>query len=446
MSDLKPQARLDYDLVMLGSTIALMIIGILFIYSSGVTSEGILVSNEYIKQIIWAGLGVGLLILLSFIDYAKLRDYAPYIYGIFIIILIYTRFFGRLVNGARSWVGIGEIGIQPSEFMKLATILFLARFLNDSKRNMRDIGRVLVSCLIVGIPMLLILIQPDFGTSLVFLPILLGMLFISGVRLSYIAYIALLIGLTGFFTVIPFWQQYILKRSIPFFQLFTEAPYSYLILIITSFLFAMALMGYLMTKKKYSNWLTSTFFWLSFYFSNLALSIGLSSVAGKVLKEYQIRRLIVFLDPSIDPRGSGWNIIQSMTAIGSGGFFGKGFLQGTQSHYRFLPQQSTDFIFSIISEEIGFWGCMLIFSLFFIILYRCLFIIKNVRDGFAVLLAAGMASMFFFHFIINVGMAMGIMPITGIPLFFLSYGGSSLWTALSGIGLMLSIYIRRFRQ
>ena len=156
-------------------------------------------------------------------------------------------------------------------------------------------------------------------------------------------------------------------------------------------------------------------------------------------------RLIVFMDPSIDPRGSGWNILQSITAIGSGGFLGKGFLQGTQSHYRYLPQQSTDFIFSIIAEEWGFIGAFIVFALFFVLLWRCVALLRSLRDRYAIYITAGVMGMLFFHFLINAGMAMGIMPITGIPLFFLSYGGSSLWTVLIAVGMLLGISARRYR-
>jgi len=154
-------------------------------------------------------------------------------------------------------------------------------------------------------------------------------------------------------------------------------------------------------------------------------------------------RLIVFLDPNVDPLGSGWNIIQSITAIGSGGPFGMGYLQGTQSHYRFLPQQSTDFIFSILSEEWGFLGGLVVFILYGTILARSLIIIKKTENNFGALVATGIAAMYFFHFMVNIGMVMGMMPITGIPLLFVSYGGSSLWTAMTASGLLMSINMRR---
>jgi rod shape determining protein RodA len=172
----------------------------------------------------------------------------------------------------------------------------------------------------------------------------------------------------------------------------------------------------------------------------------MSFVARKVLAEYQIMRLIVFLDPNVDPRGAGWNIIQSITAIGSGGLWGKGYLQGTQSHYNYLPQQSTDFIFSIFSEEWGFAGGILIFALFLLIVIRLLRIVRLSSDTFGSLIASGLAGMFIFHFIINVGMTMGIMPITGIPLPFMSYGGSSMLSGMGGIGLALSIFSRRHER
>jgi rod shape determining protein RodA len=175
------------------------------------------------------------------------------------------------------------------------------------------------------------------------------------------------------------------------------------------------------------------------------IGLGGAYAARRVLQEYQIMRLIVFMDPYVDPRGAGWNIIQSVTAVGSGGAFGKGFLQGTHSHYQYLPQQSTDFIFSILAEEWGFLGGVTIFALFILILGRGVYILAQAKDRFAASLAAGVVSMFFFHFVINVGMAIGVMPITGIPLFFLSYGGSSLWTGMMGVGVLMSIYTHRYK-
>jgi rod shape determining protein RodA len=196
--------------------------------------------------------------------------------------------------------------------------------------------------------------------------------------------------------------------------------------------------GWLSFKKKY-------YFWIAFVSLLVSGALLASTLAHKALKEYQIMRLIVFLNPSVDPRGSGWNILQSITAIGSGGILGKGFLQGTQSHYRYLPQQSTDFIFSIIAEEWGFIGGFSVFALYYILLRRCTNLLKTANDSYAINIVAGIMGMIFFHFMLNAGMVMGIMPITGIPLFFLSYGGSSLWVIMISVGLLLGISARRYR-
>jgi len=215
------------------------------------------------------------------------------------------------------------------------------------------------------------------------------------------------------------------------------------IIIITALFFifiaSVALFGYLKYKKKY-------FYWLVYTPSIVVISIVMSYVARSVLRNYQLMRLIVFLDPNVDPRGAGWNIIQSITAIGAGGLTGRGFLQGTQSHYRFLPEQSTDFIFSIYSEETGFIGGLVIFVLFLLICHRLFITMKTTTDPFAKYICAGLVGMFSFHFIVNIGMTMGIMPITGIPLLFMSYGGSSVLSSMICIGLVLSIFIRRYNR
>ena len=336
----------------------LMIIGILFIYSSGVTIAGDIVSNEYKKQIIWAIAALILLIASLLIDTNRISDYIPFLYGFFILLLIYTRMFGKVVNGARSWLSIiGDYGIQPSEFMKIVTVLFLARYLDRSSHETSSFKRFVVSFLIVALPMIFILMQPDFGTALVFLPIYLSMAYIGGINKRYLVYFILVGAITIILTVMPLWQGMVVSKPSLILSMLYEKPYVYYVLFIFLVSFLLALAGLRFSKKRYYYW--------SAYIALIFISGLVASLVGqKTLKEYQVMRLVVFLDPSIDPLGSGWNILQSITAIGSGGFSGKGFLQGTQSHYRYLPQQSTDFIFSIISEELGFLGGIFIFSLF----------------------------------------------------------------------------------
>jgi rod shape determining protein RodA len=428
---------LEIDYFLLLSTVVLSIFGILFIYSSAVTSSGVLVSQEYIRQIIWSTAGFTIALVLAMIDYRRIRNLAVYLYLGTLALLIYTCLFGKLVNGARAWIGVGSFGIQPSEFAKITTIILLARYLDSTRRSPTVFIRFVVSCAIVFIPMGIILIQPDFGTSLVFIPILLTMTFIAGVSLRYLLFLAATISITGVLAVLPLWQRYIMHNTIPALRFLTNSRFIVSTMIALGIIAAIALFGFLRYKKHY-------FFWILYGSMVVILSLGLSFGARRVLKDYQIMRLIVFLDPNVDPQGAGWNIIQSITAIGSGGLVGKGYLQGTQSHYRFLPQQSTDFIFSIFTEEWGFLGGLLVFFLFLLICLRLVRIIKTTTDPFGAYIAAGLAGVYIFHFLINVGMTMGIMPITGIPLLFMSYGGSSVLSAMTGIGLSLSIYVRRY--
>jgi rod shape determining protein RodA len=263
------------------------------------------------------------------------------------------------------------------------------------------------------------------------------MTFTAGVAFRYILFLIAVITLTGSLMVLPLWQSLILKNQALNMAFLNNAKFIGLAILALGAIGSIAVFGLLKYKKRY-------FFWIVYSAAVVVFSLGASFMSHKVLKDYQIMRLIVFLDPEVDPQGAGWNIIQSITAIGSGGLSGKGYLQGTQSHYRFLPQQSTDFIFSIFTEEWGFLGGLLVFSLFLLIILRLMRIVKTTADPFGAYICAGLAGMFIFHFLINVGMTMGIMPITGIPLLFMSYGGSSIISAMAGIGLALSIHVRRF--
>ncbi|MDR1072746.1 MAG: rod shape-determining protein RodA [Treponema sp.] len=424
------------DFLLLLAVGALTVTGIFFIYSSGISSTSEQTSDEYIKQIVWGSVGFGLIVVLAALDYKRFYNISLYLYAATLILLIYTFLFGKLVNGARAWLGFGSFGIQPSEFAKITTIVLLARHLDATKRKSSSFRRFFVACAIVFVPMGLILIQPDFGTSLVFIPILLVMTFIAGVRIRYVIFLTVWIALTGILMALPLWQTYIMKTSFSPIMLLLDVRFIAVVCAALAVIGGVALIGYLLYRK-------SCFFWIVYIITMVIFSFGASFAAHKVLKDYQIMRLIVFLDPEIDPQGAGWNIIQSTTAIGSGGLMGRGFLQGTQSHYRFLPQQSTDIIFSIFSEESGFVGGIIVFALFLVINLRLIRIMRLASNPFGVYITAGLSSVFAFHFLVNVGMAMGIMPITGIPLTFMSYGGSALLAAMIGIGLVESVYVRR---
>ncbi len=427
---------LAFDLVLFLAVSALVAVSVLFIFSSGVNAAGAVVSNEFIKQLIWAISGLALMVTFSFISYNTLRAFSPYIYAVTCVLLLLTLFLGREVNGAHSWLGIGELGIQPSEFSKIATILFLALYFTGIGNGIKELPRFLLGLLIIAAPMGLILLQPDMGTALVFIPIFIAMAYIAGAQVKHLMFILLFGALTIFFGAVPAMARRGGADAAPFFSLLADTGFFWIFTGASLLLAGLSFLGYRFLKQKY-------FYWLLYAFSVLSLSMLMSFPLSRMLQDYQIMRMLIFLNPELEAKGAGWNIIQSITAIGSGGFMGKGFLGGTQSHGGFLPQQSTDFIFSILAEEWGFLGGILVLAIYILILLRSLSIVWSSREDYATLIGTGILAMLFFHVLVNVGMAMGIMPVTGIPLMLLSYGGSSLWTAMIGIGIIMNISRRR---
>ena len=433
---MKPKFFQVFDYVLLFCVLSLVTIGILFIYSSGINSEGVNVSNEYVKQLVWAGVGLLLMIVIALLDFRRLDRYVPYLYGFLVLILIYTRIFGWKVNGARSWIGFGGFGIQPAEFCKVIFILFLAWYLERSQRE-DERRRFAVAAGILLVPLALILSQPDLGTASVYIPVFLVMCFMAGIPLRYLLFFLIGGVLTMVLTVLPVWQEKIAAHPFVVVRVLTNGRLWLICVLAAALVAVISMVAYSFFRQRY-------YYWIAYAFSILCGALFLSHFGIRALKDYQIMRLIVFLDPDIDPLNTGWHIIQSKIAIGSGGFFGRGFLGGTQSHYRFLPEQSTDFIFSILSEEWGFRGGVAVFTLYLTIMLRTIHIMRKTPSTYGLLIASGILGMFFFHFVVNTGMVMGIMPITGIPLLFLGYGGSSLWTAMTCIGLLMSINSRRY--
>ena len=427
------------DPVLLLASLALVAIGILFVYSSGVNSAGESESNEWLKQSVWAGSGCVLLALFAVNNHQKYKPRTPYIFLGALALLVLTLLMGREVNGARSWLGIGDLGIQPSEFAKLATILFLAAYLSEIGNGIAELPRFLLALLVVAAPMGLILLQPDMGTGMVYFPIFLIMALIAGARIRHLAFVGLVSLLTLVFAAIPAVQRLRAAAEPGFWRLITDVGVARYTLLVLGLVAVLAAVGQRLFRRAY-------YYWLMYGAALLGVSVAGGLLMSMVLKEYQIMRLVIFVNPWVDPRGAGWNIIQSVTAVGAGGLSGTGFLQGTQSHLRYLPQQSTDFIFSILAEESGFLGGMLVLVLFGVVIGRGIVIMYAAGDEFATLVAAGVVALLLFHTVVNMGMAMGALPITGIPLMLVSYGGSSLWTALIGIGLLANIGLARSRR
>lgn len=436
---MKSRSFFRFDLIIFSAALCLSVIGILFIYSSAISSDGVLQNKEYIKQIVWVSIGIAIMIGISLIDYEKIKALAFYIYAVNIILLILVLFTGEMINGARSWLSIKGLGFQPSEFMKISLIIQLSAFFEYSNNRYSDLIRFLFGLIQMIVPFFLVLIQPDMGTALVYIPIFLTIAFVAGIRKRYLFFILACGLLSIVFLLIPPWDHYIMtEKSVEITKIFTDHGLMIVVAGTLLLIFILSGIGLLTLKKKY-------YYWICYAILILILAYGMALGAGSVIKDYQLKRLIIFMDPQVDPQGAGWNMIQSVTAVGSGGTTGKGFLKGTQSHYRYLPQQSTDFIFSIIAEEWGFLGCLIIFLLFLVITIRSLYILMSAKDEFALLLGCGVVGMIFFHFIVNIGMAMGIMPITGIPLLLVSYGGSSMFTTMTGLGMISSIYLHKYK-
>jgi len=396
----------DIDLWLVIAALLLCIIGVLLIYSAKYHSDSPVERTIWIKQIVWILLGL-LVCTLTFSIPLRLFEVFSYVlYFVSLLSLVLILMVGSSKMGAVRWISIGGFNIQPSEFAKIGTIFPLARYLAYSKRSVYSL-RWLIS--VVGlalVPALLILKQPDLGTSLVFFAILISMLFWSGVPLLYLLLIVSpLVSLISAFHWIC-WASFFLLLVLLLHRLRLTFVFS-----------------------------------VSFLLLNLAFGMITPLVWNK-LHDYQKQRIIVFLDPGRDPQGAGYQIIQSKVAIGSGGIAGKGYLQGSQTKLAFLPHQHTDFVFSVLGEEFGLLGGIVVLGLFVIFLTKGILIAQKTRNTFASNVAIGLVAVIGFQMLVNIGMTLGVMPVTGLPLPFVSYGGSSMLLSWAILGLLLAINSR----
>lgn len=432
-----PRYRMDIALIL--TFLILMGFGVLTIYSAENPEDVTrIMERQFVKQIYWISIGMIIFILIGTVNYQKIEKYSIVIYIITVLLLLLTLAIGTRVRGSKSWISItGSIGFQPSEFAKIGVILGLARYLEQRGAEIKNLLTFLIALGIGLLPAGLILLQPDFGTALVYIPVALVMLYFSGARLSHIISILMILGVS---IIIPLLTTFIrlTNPNTPSFVLLLEnTKIIFILAIVFGVLSILNYIFYRITRKEIVY--RATVIFLIFF-----VGLILSALFTKELKPYQKERLIVFLKPTIDPFGSGYNIIQSKIAIGSGGLFGKGLRGGTQSQLGFLPEKTTDFIFSIFAEEWGFIGSFFLISIYGVFIYRNIMILYNARDTFATLVSAGILGMFLFHIIINIGMTIGIMPITGIPLPFMSYGGSFVITSIIATSLLFNIEMRRY--
>lgn len=384
----------------------LIVIGLAAVYSATLNNPAAV--NNFEKQL----LATVVAYVVFFIAYSvptntfKLISIPAYLLSLFFLLVVLV--IGRKISGAKSWLAFGPFGFQPSEFAKIGTILLLANFLSRLNNNIDSLKDILLSLAIGFIPIGLILLEPDMGTSFIFISLILVILFWKG------------ISLLGLFVVLS-------PGLVAVSSLFGSVPFivSLLIVFVALFFF----------KK-------DLFFSGSVFAINLAAGFFTDNLYN-ALSPHQQARIKSFIDPMSDPLGTGYNSIQAMVAVGSGGIFGKGYLQGNQTQLQYIPEQWTDFIYCAIGEEFGFIGAILVISLFLIIFLRLLNLASTTKDEFLSLVVIGILGVYFTHFLINVGMVIGILPIIGVPLSFVSYGGSSLVSNMFMLGIVMNIFRTR---
>ncbi len=388
------------------AALILIIVGLLAIYSS--TYNHPTAKGNFNKQLIFGLVSVVVFFIVYFLPANTFRVIAIPTFLISLGLLVAVIFMGKTVYGAKSWMSLGPIGFQPSEFAKIGTILFLAHWLSAQKRDINNLKELFYTITLSMIPIMLILMEPDMGTAIVYISITLAMIFWSG------------ISLFGLFVVIS-------PGVILFASLFGTPM----------FLFALTAVVIALFLFKQDLFTSGTVFVI-----NLAAGFAFELLL-KVLKPHQVNRILTFVDPSSDPLGSGYNALQAKVAIGSGGLVGKGFMQGNQTQLRFIPEQWTDFIYCVIGEEFGFIGSVIVLMLFLIIFLRLLKFTSYAGDKFDKLVVVGILTLFFVHFAINIGMNLGITPVIGLPLPFISYGGSALVTNMVLLAITFNIYKNR---
>ncbi len=418
----------------------LSVIGILFIYSAGYTALETQVSNQYIKQIIWLAVATIVYFVVLSVDYRKFVNMAPYIYGITVFLLLVTLVFGKRIRGIKGWLGIAGLGIQPSEFAKVSLVLMFPYLFSREDVNPSDFKTFVLGAVVVGVPALLTAIQPDLGTVLVYGVFFLSIMFVAGTSLKLMAsiiYTGLMFGISTFLVVYVSFMKHKGIEVSDFLKFITNVKFlTAVVLSLGGYGLFFLFMGMIYKRKWFKV--------IAVVSILTSVGIGGGTFFSSKLKTYQKKRLMVFLNPELDRYGAGYNIIQSKIALGSGGFTGKGFLKGSQNRLGFLPEKSTDFIFSIIGEEWGFLGTSAVIIGYILIISRIYLSARNSRDDEGFYIAVGVASIFITHIFINIGMATGTTPATGIPLPFISYGGSSLLTFFVLVALVENVYHHRF--
>ena len=456
-------ARIDKVTVLL--FLVMVVLGWLNIYAAVYNEEhsGILdLSQRYGKQFVWVLATIVLAIFIVIIDNRFYFFFGYFIYGGVILLLLFVLVFGKEINGAKSWFEFGALSFQPSEFAKAGTALALARYLNSRGQELTRLKILLSASAIILLPALLIAIQPDMGSMVIYLSFFIVLfreglspyIFITGLLMVLLFFITLLFNnlyITLALIIIAFLLTWFATRKwkvcfaglviIVFItgSLYLLDHYSFkrlgaeMVIMIGLILSGISYAWYIYRQKSIAVLVMYLFLLGSILFVNTV-----DYAFNNILKPHQKERVSILLGLKSDPHGTGYNVNQSIISIGSGGLTGKGFLQGTQTKFKFVPAQSTDFIFCTVGEEWGFLGSVVVIGLYVFLLLRLVFLAERQRSFFSRIYGYGVVSIFLMHFFINIGMSLGLLPVIGIPLPFFSYGGSSLW----GFTILLFIFLR----
>lgn len=428
------------DWLLFGAMTGLVILGALCIMSA-VNTLGF--SNSIVRtHLIALPLGfVAFFVMWSF-NYQVFDEQWKPLYGIILALLIGVLLFGTYQRGSKSWFVLPFFSMQPAELCRVLVLLVAAAFLDRQDRHIQDMRTlVLLGCLVAPV-FGLIMLQPDFSSIVITFPALLVLLFCAGINVFYLSLVGVFAAVAGFFTLSwtylylhPQLQEYALLRW--FFYLSSRPLY------IAAFAGAVALFGYL------AWWFFKQLriFLPSFYFVLATIVVLAGFFAGvfvdRQMKPYQRKRVEAFLAPQSDPKGASYNVLQAQIAMGSGGVWGKGLFSGTQSRLGFVPEKHTDFILAVVGEELGLWGTLLVLGLYLLILARIAVIAYLSSDRYGYLVCSGIFGMFLTYMLINFGMLIGLFPVAGIPLPFISYGGSNLVSSMLALGVVQSVYARR---
>lgn len=395
--------HIDYSTILI--VFALVVLGLISIYSATFDAKA---SEVSVRQLLWAGIGSAILLIVMFLPFRALQFISYPAYFLSILMLVSVLLLGKTVSGSTSWFSFGAMRLQPSEFAKITTILALATYLSRSDVNLQRFRDLMIASGIVLLPISLIMMQPDLGTAIIYVGMFFPVLYWGG---------------ASKFTLLSIIAPGVAAIA----SLFGTTP----------FLIAVLGLGFLLYLTKENRIAAAV------VFSTMVL-VGISvQFIYEGLKPYQQKRIDTFLDPNADPLGAGYNILQSKVAIGSGGLLGKGYLQGTQTQLNFIPEQWTDFIFCVPGEEFGFIGAVGVLALFAGLLWRGVSIASMVKNPYGSFVAIGITAVFGTHVCINIGMALGLLPVVGVPLPFLSYGGSALMTNMVMAGILLNLYSNR---